>query len=93
MLLTLLSNSVMAGPGAFLSSTIIITLFGEIFPQAFFSRKAVQNGARLAPELKVYQVVLFPVTKPVAMLLDAWLGKEGGCSYDNSVLPAKNGPF
>lgn len=76
-LLTLLSNSVMAGFGAFLFSTIIITLFGEIFPQAFFSRKALLIGARLAPVLRVYQVLLFPVAKPVALLLDAWLGKEG----------------
>ena len=33
-LLTLLSNSVLAGVGAFLFSTVIITLFGEIAPQA-----------------------------------------------------------
>lgn len=76
-LLTLLSNSVMAGLGAFLFSTIIITLFGEIFPQAFFSRNALKIGARLAPVLRLYQVVLFPVAKPVAMLLDVLLGKEG----------------
>lgn len=76
-LLTLLSNSVMAGVGAFLFSTVIITLFGEIFPQAFFSRKALKIGARLAPVLKVYQLLLYPVAKPVAMFLDVWLGKEG----------------
>lgn len=76
-LLTLLSNSVMAGIGAFLFSTVIITLFGEIFPQAFFSRNALKIGARLAPVLKIYQIFLFPVAKPVALLLDFWLGKEG----------------
>lgn len=76
-LLTLLSNSVMAGLGAFLLSTIIITLLGEIFPQAFFSRNALKTGAGLAPVLRLYQVVLFPVAKPVAILLDVWLGKEG----------------
>jgi len=76
-LLTLLSNSVMAGVVAFLFSTIIITLFGEIFPQAYFSRNALKIGARLAPVLRLYQVLLFPVAKPVALVLDAWLGKEG----------------
>lgn len=76
-LLTLLSNSVMAGLSAFLFSTIIITLFGEIFPQAFFSRKALVIGARLAPVLRAYQILLYPVAKPVALLLDVWLGKEG----------------
>ncbi|MFD2205598.1 DUF21 domain-containing protein [Kiloniella antarctica] len=76
-LLTLLSNSVMTGFGAFLFSTIIITLFGEIFPQAFFSRKALIIGARLAPVLRAYQLLLYPLAKPVAMFLDKWLGKEG----------------
>ena len=37
-LLTLLSDSVLAGVGAFVFSTIVITLFREIIPQAYFSR-------------------------------------------------------
>src|ERR1700732_4106087 len=36
-LLTLLSNSVLAGVGAFLFSVVAITLLGEILPQAYFS--------------------------------------------------------
>ncbi len=76
-LLTLLSNSVMAGITAFAFSTFAITIFGEIFPQAYFSRNALRIGARLAPVLAIYQIVLYPVAKPVALVLDAWLGKEG----------------
>lgn len=76
-LLTLLSNSVMAGVTAFAFSTFAITIFGEILPQAYFSRNALRIGARLAPILSFYQVLLYPVAKPVALLLDAWLGKEG----------------
>ena len=30
----------------------------------------------LAPVLRMYQILLFPVAKPSALLLDAWLGKE-----------------
>jgi CBS domain containing-hemolysin-like protein len=37
-LFTLLSDSVIAGVGAFVFSTIVITLFREIIPQAYFSR-------------------------------------------------------
>ena len=33
--------------------------------------------ARFLPFLNFYLVVLFPLTKPTAMLLDWWLGKEG----------------
>lgn len=40
-LLTLLSNSVMAGMTAFFFSTILITFAGEIAPQAYFSRHAM----------------------------------------------------
>jgi len=65
-LLTLLSDSVLAGIGAFAFSTFVITLFGEIIPQAYFSRHALRMAARLTPLLKVYQVVLFPVAKPTA---------------------------
>lgn len=75
-LLTLLSNSVLAGVAAFLFSTVIITLFGEIMPQAYFSRHAMKMATLLAPVLKFYQWVLFPVAKPCALLLDKWLGKE-----------------
>ncbi len=76
-LLTLLSNSVMAGLTAFLFSTILITFFGEIIPQAYFSRHAMRMGSMLAPLLRVYQWLLFPVAKPSALMLDWWLGKEG----------------
>ena len=75
-LLTLLSDSVLAGVGAFVFSTIVITLFGEIFPQAYFSRHALRMAARLAPVLKVYRVLLFPVAKPTAIILNWWLGRE-----------------
>jgi len=76
-LLTLLSESVLAGLGAFVFSTIVITLLGEIIPQAYFSRHAIRVAGRLTPMLNFYRVTLFPVAKPTAMLLDWWLGREG----------------
>ena len=75
-LLTLLSDSVMAGILSFSFSTVVITLFGEIIPQAYFSRHALRMASLLAPVLRFYQFLLFPVAKPSAMLLDYWLGKE-----------------
>lgn len=76
-LLTLLSNSVLAGISAFLFSTIIITFIGEILPQAYFSRNALRMASMLSPIIRVYQFLLYPVAKPTALALDAWLGKEG----------------
>lgn len=75
-LLTLLSDSVMAGFISFAFSTVIITFFGEIIPQAYFSRNALRMASFLSPALKFYQIILFPVAKPSAILLDKWLGKE-----------------
>ncbi len=76
-LLTLLSDSVMAGVSAFVFSTVIITFFGEITPQAYFSRNALRMGSLLAPLLRFYQYLFYPVAKPSAWVLDRWLGKEG----------------
>ena len=76
-LLTLLSKSVMAGVSAFFFSTILITFVGEIAPQAYFSRHAMRMGSLLAPVLRFYQLLLYPVAKPSAKVLDWWLGKEG----------------
>ena len=75
-LLTLLSNSVMAGVIAFAFSTFIITFLGEIIPQAYFSRHAMRTASVLSPILRFYQVLLYPVAKPTAFVLDKWLGAE-----------------
>lgn len=75
-LLTLLSNSVMAGVLAFFFSSFIITLLGEIIPQAYFSRNALKMASLLLPLLRVYQIILYPLAKSTALFLDRWLGKE-----------------
>jgi metal transporter CNNM len=75
-LLALLSESVLTGVGAFLFSTVLITSFGEILPQAYFSRNAIRMGAFLSPVLRLYRFLLYPVAKPTSMLLDRWLGPE-----------------
>lgn len=75
-LLTLLTDSVMAGVSAFLFSTVGITFFGEIIPQAFMAKNALRASIVLVPIIKFYQTVLYVVAKPTALLLDFWLGKE-----------------
>jgi hypothetical protein len=75
--LTLLSDSVLAGLGAFFFSAVAITLLGEIVPQAYFSRHALRMTARCLPFLNFYRVVLYPIAKPTALALDWWLGAEG----------------
>jgi metal transporter CNNM len=76
-LLTLLSDSLLTGLGAFFFSAFAITLLGEIIPQAYFSRNALRMTSRFLPFLVFYRAMLFPLARPTAMLLDWWLGAEG----------------
>src|SRR5664279_5344305 len=69
-LLTLLSDPVLAGVGGFIFSTFVITFFGEIIPQAYFSRNAFRMAGLLVPVFKIYQTLLFPFAKPAAMILN-----------------------
>jgi len=75
-LLALLADSVMFGLLAFIFSTVVITFCGEIIPQAYFSRHALRVASLLSPILRLYQILLYPVAKPSAWMLDQWLGKE-----------------
>jgi hypothetical protein len=76
-LLTLLSDSVLAGVSAFLFSAVVITLLGEIIPQAYFSRNALRMTVFFLPFVEFYRFLLYPLAKPTALLLDWWLGDEG----------------
>jgi hypothetical protein len=75
-LLAMLTDRVMVGTAAFVFSTVIIACFGELAPQAYFSRNALKMGAYLSPLIPIYSFLLYPVAKPSAMVLDRWLGKE-----------------
>ena len=80
-ILSLLSGSVLGGILAFLFSTIVITIVGEIIPQAYFSRNAIKIASYLNPLIKFYQILLYPIAKPIAIFLDHWLGKEAIVYY------------
>lgn len=75
-MLALLSGSVMGGVAAFLFSTVVITIFAEILPQSYFSRHALRVAGALYPVLRFYQVLMYPVARPTAWVLDRWLGGE-----------------
>jgi len=75
-LLTLLTDSVLAGALGFIFSTFVITFGGEIVPQAYFSRNALRMATLMRPFLRFWQVALYPLAKPTALLLDLWLGPE-----------------
>jgi len=85
-LLTLLSKSVLTGVMAFIFSTVVITFIGEITPQAYFSRHALKMASLLSPVVGFYQILLYPVAKSTALMLDKWLGPEAVKFFQESDL-------
>ncbi|HET9174602.1 MAG TPA: CNNM domain-containing protein [Candidatus Saccharimonadales bacterium] len=69
-------NHLLAGFAAGAISTILIVIFGEVFPQAFFSRRALPLFAKLAPFMRVMIFVSYPLAKPLQLLLDRLLPRE-----------------
>lgn len=77
MLALLMDHAITGVVVGFAASTFGITFFGEIVPQAYFSRHSMRVGALLSPVIRFYMVLLWPVAGPTAKLLDIWLGESG----------------
>lgn len=74
--LSLYLESIVSGVVAGLATTILITIFGEIIPQALFSRYAMSLGVRLVWLVRFFIIVFYPICAPLAWLLDKLLGDE-----------------
>lgn len=74
--LTLLSDNALSGITGLAFSVGAITLLGEIIPQAYFSRHALNMGAKLEPFFKLLNTALYPLAKPCGMLLDKMVGED-----------------
>lgn len=57
-------------------STLLIVIFGEIFPQALFLKKALKYTAMFSNLLKWIVVFSYPIAKPLQLLLDKLFGPE-----------------
>ena len=67
---SLVLEKVFYGVIAGLLATLLIVIFGEIFPQALFLRSALKYSARFADTLRVMIWLTYPVSKPLQILLD-----------------------
>lgn len=65
-------NGFLAG----LLGTLLIVLFGEILPQALFTRHALAFCSRFAPILRGMIIITYPVSKPLQILLDRLFGLQ-----------------
>lgn len=57
-----------------LISTLLNVIFGEVLPQAWFSRYALKFCSRFAPLMHLAIIATYPVSKPMQLLLDKILG-------------------
>lgn len=57
-------------------STLLIVIFGEVFPQAYFARFALAFCAFFAPFLQVIIVITYPIAKPIQLLLDRLIAHD-----------------
>ncbi|CAL8097788.1 unnamed protein product [Calicophoron daubneyi] len=71
---------------AVVGSTIGITLFGEIAPQAICSRHGLAVGAKTLWLTKFFMLLTFPAAFPISFLLDKILGEEMGQVYSREKL-------
>ena len=76
--LAILMGDLTSGLKGLLISTSIITIFGEIMPQAICSRYALIVGAHTTWIIYFFMAVTFPISFPISAILDKVLGDEVG---------------
>lgn len=57
-------------------STILLVIFGELLPQALFTRNALAICSALVPFLQFIKYFTYPLAKPLQLVLDKWFGDE-----------------
>lgn len=85
-ILSVYLGSMISGVFASMLATALIFLFGEIGPQALFSRHALAFGSKLAPLTRVLIVLFYPVAFPVAYTLDKLLGHATPAMFSHGEL-------
>ena len=84
--LSIFLESITSGLVAGILTTFLITIFGEILPQAIFSRYAMMLGARTAWIVRLILFVFYPIAAPLAWILDKALGEELPTMYSRKEL-------
>jgi metal transporter CNNM len=73
---SLVLNNRYNGLVAEIGATLLIVIFGEVIPQAFFAHHALTFLSRLTWLLRLMVVVTYPVSRPLQLLLDRLFGDE-----------------
>jgi CBS domain containing-hemolysin-like protein len=73
---SLVLESVVYGVFAGIIATLLIVIFGEILPQAVFSRRALSYCAKLSPAMYIMIMISYPISKPLQLLLDRLFSEQ-----------------
>lgn len=65
-------NGLVAG----IATTILMVVFGELLPQAIFVNSALKFCAFFAPLIQFLTIVTYPLSKPLAIMLDKLIGEQ-----------------
>ncbi len=84
--LSIYLGSIFSGLTAGLLATAMIVLFGEIIPQAVFSRYAMKIGSKFVWLVKIFIFLLYPVCWPLSKILDRLVGEEMPTIYSKREL-------
>jgi len=84
--LSIYLGTIASGFLAGIMATVLIVIFGEIIPQAVFSRFALRLGAQVAWVVQILVYIFYPITKPIAWTLDKILGDELPTVYSKQEL-------
>jgi len=77
-------GSLFSGVIAGFIATAFIFIFGEIIPQAAFSRHAMAFSSFAAPFVRVVLFIFYPIAFPISIMLDKILGDELPRMYTKS---------
>jgi metal transporter CNNM len=61
---------------AIIASTLLLVIFSELAPQAFFTKHALTVCAFLTPLLRLMIIATFPISKPLQLILDKVFGSQ-----------------
>jgi len=84
--LSIFLGGIASGLMAGIMATALIVVFGEITPQAVFSRHALILGSKFVWLVKIFIFILYPICKPMSWVLDKVLGDEMSTIYSKKEL-------
>jgi metal transporter CNNM len=67
-------NGILAG----IISTLLLVVFAELAPQAFFTKHALTLCAYFSPLLRLMVVLTYPISKPLQLAFDNIVGRQEG---------------